>query len=212
MKLYGDHESGNCYKIRLLLGHLDRSYEWVDVDILARETRTPQFLEKNPNGRVPVVELDDGNHLAESNAILWYLARGTDFLPAPPFDQAKTLEWLFFEQYSHEPYIATSRFWIHYLDAREQYADKLAEKREPGYHALRVMERHLAGRPFFVGPRMTIADVALYAYTHVAGEGDFDLGGFPAVRSWLDRVAAVPGHVPMRRRSRSAAGGAKPAR
>jgi glutathione S-transferase len=200
MKVYGDHESGNCYKIRLLLGHLDRSYEWVDVDILARQTRTPEFLARNPNGRVPVLELDDGTFLAESNAILWHLARGTSFLPTRPFDQAKALEWLFFEQYSHEPYIATSRYLIHYLKAREQYRDKLEEKREPGYDALRVMDRHLEERPFFVGPSMTIADVALYAYTHVAGEGDFDLSGFPAVRAWLDRVASVPGHLAMRRR------------
>jgi glutathione S-transferase len=147
-----------------------------------------------------VLELDDGTHLAESNAILWYLARGTDFVPARPFDQAKTLEWLFFEQYSHEPYIATSRYWIYYLNAREQYKDKLAEKRDPGHAALGVMERHLSGNPFFVGPRMTIADIALYAYTHVAGEGDFDLQPYPAVRQWLDRVAAVPGHIAMRRR------------
>jgi glutathione S-transferase len=200
MKVYGDHESGNCYKIRLLLSHLDRSYEWVDVDILARETRTPEFLAKNPNGRVPVLELDDGSYLAESNAILWYLARGTDFVPNRPLDQAKTLEWMFFEQYSHEPYIATSRYWIHYLGAREQYRDKLDEKREPGYAALGVMERHLAANPFLVGPRMTLADIALYAYTHVADEGDFDLQRFPAVRQWLDRVAAVPGHIAMRRR------------
>jgi len=204
MKVYGDHESGNCYKIRLLLGHLDRSYEWVDVDVTARETRTPAFLEKNPNGRVPVLELDDGTCLAESNAILWYLARGTDFLPERPLDQALVLQWLFFEQYSHEPYIATSRYWIHYLGAREQYAAKLAEKREPGYAALGVMDRHLASRPFFVGPRLTLADIALYAYTHVAGEGDFDLAPYPAVRAWLTRVAAVPGHVPMRRRPRPA--------
>ena len=200
MKVYGDHESGNCYKIRLLLGHLERSYEWVDVDVLARETRTPEFLARNPNGRVPLLELDDGAFLAESNAILWYLARGTDFLPEHPFEQAKTLEWLCFEQYSHEPYIATSRYWIHYLNAREQYRDKLAEKRDPGYAALGVMEGHLGKRPFFVGARMTIADIALYAYTHVADEGDFDLSGFPAVRRWLARVAASPGHVAMRRR------------
>src|SRR5262245_53905295 len=200
MKVYGDHESGNCYKIRLLLNHLDRSYEWVDVDVLARETRTPEFLAKNPNGRVPVLELDDGNYLAESNAILWYLARGTDFVPTRPLDHAKTLEWLFFEQYSHEPYIATSRYWIHYLNARDQYTDKLAEKRDPGYAALGVMDRHLAASPFFVGPRMTIADIALYAYTHVAAEGDFDLQPYPAVRQWLERVAAVPGHIAMRRR------------
>jgi glutathione S-transferase len=200
MKVYGDHESGNCYKIRLLLSHLDRSYEWVDVDVVKRETRTPEFLAKNPNGRVPIVELDDGTVLAESNAILFHLARGSDFLPARPLDQTKALQWMFFEQYSHEPYIATSRYWIHYLNAREQYKDKLAEKRDPGYAALGVMERHLAAQAFFVGPRMTIADIALYAYTHVAGEGDFDLEPYPAIRGWLERVASVPGHIAMRRR------------
>jgi len=200
MKVYGDHESGNCYKLRLLLSHLDRSYEWVDVDVLKRETRTPEFLAKNPNGRVPVVELDDGKFLAESNAILFYLARGSDFLPARGWEQAQTLQWMFFEQYSHEPYIATSRYWIHYLNEREKYKDKLAEKRDPGYAALGVMERHLDAHPFFVGPRMTIADIALYAYTHVAGEGDFDLQPYPAVRDWIERVASVPGHIAMRRR------------
>src|SRR5262245_45480930 len=148
MKVYGDHESGNCYKIRLLLSHLDRSYEWVDVNVVERETRTPEFLARNPNGRVPVLELDDGKFLAESNAILWHLARGSDFLPTRAWDQAKTLEWLFFEQYSHEPYIATSRYWIHYLNGREQYKDKLAERKDPGYAALRVMENHLVEQPF----------------------------------------------------------------
>ena len=200
MKVYGDHESGNCYKIRLLLSHLDRSYEWVDVDVVARETRTPEFLAKNPNGRVPIVELDDGTVLAESNAILFHLARGSDFLPARPLDQTRALQWMFFEQYSHEPYIATSRYWIHYLNARDQYKDKLAEKRDPGHAALGVMERHLGEHPFFVGPRMTIADIALYAYTHVAGEGDFDLQPYPAIRGWLERVTSVPGHIAMRRR------------
>ena len=200
MKVYGDHESGNCYKIRLLLSHLDRSYEWVGVNVVARETRTPEFLAKNPNGRVPIVELDDGTVLAESNAILFHLARGSDFLPARPLDQTRALQWMFFEQYSHEPYIATSRYWIHYLNARDQYKEKLAEKRDPGYAALGVMERHLTDQAFFVGPRMTIADIALYAYTHVAGEGDFDLQPYPAIREWLERVASVPGHIGMRRR------------
>ena len=206
MKVYGDHESGNCYKLRLLLSHLDRSYEWVDVDVLTRQTRTPEFLAKNPNGRVPVLELDDGTFLAESNAILWYLASGSDFVPRGQLEQAKALQWMFFEQYSHEPYIATSRYWIYYLGEREKYRDQLAEKRDPGYAALGVMERHLAQRPFFVGPRMTIADIALYAYTHVADEGDFDLAGYPAVRHWLERVAAVPGHIAMRRTRRQTHG------
>jgi glutathione S-transferase len=197
MKVYGDHESGNCYKLRLLLSHLDRSYEWVDIDVRTGATRTPEFLAKNPNGRVPVLELDDGQCLAESNAILWYLARGTDYLPPRPWEQAKTLEWLFFEQYSHEPYIATSRYWIYYLNARQQYREKLAEKRDPGYAALGVMERHLAEKPFFVGPRMTIADIALYAYTHCAADGGFDLSAFPAVSAWLERVRAQPRHVPI---------------
>ena len=190
MKVYGDHESGNCYKIRLLLSHLDRSYEWVDVDVLTRETRTPQFLAKNPNGRVPVHRARR-RHLPRRVERDPVLSGARHRLPAGArVDQAKTLQWMFFEQYSHEPYIATSRYWIHYLNARDQYQDKLAEKRDPGYAALGVMERHLAAHPFFVGPRMTIADIALYGYTHVAGEGDFDLQPLPR-RARLARARGV---------------------
>ena len=198
MRVYGDSESGNCYKVRLTMAHVGRDYQWVPIDVVAGETRTPEFLAKNPNGRVPLLELDDGTFLAESNAILSYLAEDTSLLPAGGIDRAKVYEWLFFEQYSHEPFIATSRYWIHYLDGRDEYAAKLAEKREPGYAALGVMEQRLAAHDFLAADRFTIADIALYAYTHVADEGDFDLGAYPSLRSWLARVAAVPGHVPMR--------------
>ena len=201
MKLYGDSESGNCYKIKLLLAHLGRPYQWVDIDILAGESRSEDFLAKNPNGKIPVLELADGSHLAESNAILYYLSEGTAYLPEQPLNRARALQWLFFEQYSHEPFIATSRFWIHYLDARDEYAEKLAERREPGYRALRVMEQTLENHPFLVADRFTIADIALFAYTHVAPEGDFELEGFPAIRAWIERISALPGHLPMRQPS-----------
>jgi len=195
LRLYDYLSSGNGYKVRLLLCQLGRRFELVERDILKGETRTPEFLSINPNGRIPVLRLEDGRHLAESNAILFYLAEGTPFLPADRFERAEALQWLFFEQYSHEPYIAVARYWIHLLEKRQEWADRLREKHERGYQALSVMERHLERRRWFVGERYSIADIALYAYTHVAGEGDFDLAGYPALRTWLDRVAAEPGHV-----------------
>jgi glutathione S-transferase len=200
LRLYDYLPSGNGYKVRLLLSLLGVPFTLVEKDILAGETRTPEFLAINPNGRIPVLELDDGRRLAESNAILFYLADGTRFLPAERFARAETLQWMFFEQYSHEPYVAVARFWIHSLGKRAQWADRLVEKHERGHQALAVMERHLAGRRFFVGDRLGIADIALYAYTHVAPEGDFDLGPYPTVRRWLERVAAEPGWVPITRR------------
>jgi glutathione S-transferase len=201
MRLHDYLPSGNGYKVRLLLAQLGRPFELVECDILRGETRTPEFLARNPNGRIPVLELDDGRHLAESGAILCYLAEGTPFLPADRFARARVLQWMFFEQYSHEPYIAVARFWIHSLGQRAARADRLAEKWERGYQALDVMERHLAGRRFFVEERYSIADIALYAYTHVAGEGEFDLTRYPAVQAWLVRVAAQPGHVPITQRT-----------
>jgi glutathione S-transferase len=195
--LYDYLPSGNGYKVRLLLAQLGRPYRLVEKDILRGETRTPDFLAINPNGRIPVLALDDGRHLAESGAILFHLADGTPFLPDEPFERALVLQWMFFEQYSHEPYVAVARFWIHSLGKREEWADRLVEKHERGHQALAVMERHLASRPFFVAGRYTIADIALYAYTHVAPEGDFDLGPYPNLRAWLGRVAAQPRHVPI---------------
>jgi glutathione S-transferase len=200
LTLYDYLPSGNGYKVRLLLAQLRIPFTLVEKDILRGETRTPEFLAINPNGRIPVLELEDGRRVPESDAILFYLAEGTPFLPADRFARARVLSWMFFEQYSHEPYVAVARFWVHSLGKGEEWADQLAEKRERGYQALEVMERHLAGRRFFVAERYTIADIALYAYTHVAHEGGFDLAPYPAVRGWLARVAAEPGHVPITQR------------
>jgi glutathione S-transferase len=195
---YGDRESGNCYKVYLVLHLLGLPHRWVTIDVLKRESRMPEFLARNPNGRVPLLEIEPGMHLAESNAIIAYLAHGTPLWPTDRLLQALVLQWMCFEQYEHEPNIATSRFYLHFLKQPEKYAPQLAAKHPAGLAALGVMERHLAHRPYFVGERFTVADVALYAYTHVADEGGFDLGEFPAIRSWLARVADRPGFAPMR--------------
>jgi glutathione S-transferase len=197
LTLYDFLPSGNGYKARLLLAQLGRRFRLVELDILNGATRTPEFLAKNPDGRIPLLELEDGRLLAQSNAIIFHLAEGTPFLPADPWERALALQWLFFEQYSHEPNVATVRFWVHELGrgSDKAWAERIAEKREKGYAALDAMERHLAGRRFFVGERYSIADIALYAYTHVAPEGGFDLARYPAIRAWLDRVADQPGHV-----------------
>ncbi len=197
LRLYDNHTSGNGYKPRLLLAHLGRAFERIEVDIEKGASRTPDFLEKNPNGRIPVLELEDGTCLAESNAILFYLAEGSRFLPSDRLARAQTLQWMFFEQYSHEPYIAVVRHWFHLGALTDLQRAQLPAKQEGGHAALAVMEGHLGRRDWFGGEGMTVADIALYAYTHVAGEGGFDLGAYPAVRAWLDRVAAKPGHVPM---------------
>lgn len=197
LRLHDDLDSGNCYKVRLLLTKLGIAFERVDYDIDRGETRTPEFLRKNLNGRVPVLEFEDGRFLAESNAIIVYFAEGTPFLPADRFERALVLQWLFFEQYSHEPNIATLRYWIKHNLLNPERRAMVEAKRRDGYAALAVMERHLDGRDYFVGKRMSIADIALYAYTHVAEEGEFDLGRFPTVRRWLARIAAEPGHIPI---------------
>jgi glutathione S-transferase len=194
LRLHDFWESGNCYKVRLVLAQVAVPYERVPVDILRGETRTPEFLAKNPNGRVPLLEWPDGRRLAESNAILFHLAEGTPLLPADPFARAQVLQWMFFEQYSHEPYIAVVRFW-HFAGLVERNRAALPEKMERGYAALGVLEQHLAHRPYLVGDRYSIADVALYAYTHVAHEGGFELARVPAVQAWLHRVRAEPRHV-----------------
>ncbi len=196
-KVYGDYRSGNCYKVKLMLNLLGQSYEWVPVDILKGETRTPEFLEKNPNGKIPVLELDDGSCLWESNAILNFLAEGTEFLPTEPRLRTQVLQWQFFEQYSHEPYVAVARFIMLYLGLPEERRAEFEEKRKGSYKALDVMERQLLRTPYLVGDRYSIADVALYAYTHVAHEGGIDLQGYPAIRAWVDRVASHPRHVTM---------------
>ncbi len=193
MKLYDYFESGNCYKVRLLLAQLGIAYERVELDILKGASRTPEFLAINPNGRIPVLELDDGTRLAESNAILCYLAEGTPLLAGDRLARARTLQWLFFEQYSHEPFIATVRFWYFSGQAAEKKRE-IEERRPRGDEALGVMETHLAANDFFVG-NYGIADIALYAYTHVAHEGGYELSDYPAVCAWLGRVQAQPRHV-----------------
>ena len=199
LRLHDNLSSGNGYKARLLLAQLGIAYERIEYDIDRGETRTPDFLERvNANGRVPVLETEEGEFLSESNAILHYLAEGTPFLPEDPLERARVLQWMFFEQYSHEPNIATPRFWAtHGVEMTEERRISLRQKRESGHAALGVMEGHLAKEDFFVGGRYTIADVALYAYTHVAHEGGFDLEAYPAVRAWIQRVASQPGHVPI---------------
>lgn len=194
LRLYDFWESGNCYKVRLLLTLLDIPFERIPVDILTGETRTPEFLAKNPNHRVPLLEWPDGRCLAESNAILWHLAEDSVFLPDDRWERALILQWMFFEQYSHEPYIAVVRFW-HFSGQLDQHQQDLQGKMDRGYHALNVMEHHLKSQPFFVGERYTIADIALYAYTHVAEEGQFDLSSYPAVQAWLSRVHEHPRHI-----------------
>lgn len=195
MVLYNSQVSGNCYKVRLLLAQLGLSYERRELDVVDRSNRPEVIGDKNPALRVPVLELDDGRHLAESNAILCFLAERTRYLPDDVFERAKVLQWLFFEQYDHEPNIAVARFWVGILGQQERFAGELVAKREGGYRALDAMERRLAGAPFLVDDRYTIADISLYGYTHVADEGGFELDRYPGIRAWLDRVAAQPGHV-----------------
>lgn len=195
--LYGMRASGNCYKLQLLLDQLGREYRWVDVDSAGGATRTPEFLAKNPNGKVPLLELEDGRRLAESDAILCYLAEGTPFWPEDAWLRAQTLQWLFFEQYSHEPCIAVARFIRGWLSAGHPRQTEVPALIERGKAVLAVMEQHLAGREWFVGERYGLADIALFAYTHCAGDGGFDLSPYPNILAWLDRVRAQPGHSPM---------------
>jgi glutathione S-transferase len=196
--LHQMQDSGNCYKLRLLMAQLAIPFRIVDVDVLNGETRTAEFLAKNPNGRVPLLELDDGSFLPESNAAMCYVAEGTSYLPNTRLERARVLQWLFFEQYSHEPYIAVARYWWSVKPGgRKEKQDRCSEWHERGYQAIAVMDRHLTSGPFFVGGRYSIADIALYAYTHMAAEGGFDITGYGNVRAWLARVAAQKGHVPL---------------
>ena len=196
-KVYGDVYSGNCYKVKLLLHQLAKPYQWIDIDILKQESRTSEFLTKNPNGKIPVLEYAEGKYLFESNAIMYFLSNGTDFLPVDTLECAQVLQWLFFEQYSHEPNIATSRYLIRYLNGADKYKEILAEKRLRGYAALDVMEQHLTKHPFFVGNKYSIADIGLYAYTHVADEGGFDLSKYSAIPAWLERVKSQANYIEM---------------
>jgi glutathione S-transferase len=193
--LYDYLDSGNGYKVRLLLTQLGIAYRYVELDIMRGETRTPEYLAKNPDGRIPLLELEDGRFLAQSDAILWYLADGTELLPTDRLARALVLQWMFFEQYSHEPYVATPRFIMRHFAADSPRRAELPQRQARGRDALAVMERHLADHSYFVAERYTIADIALYGYTHVAEDGGLELKPFPHVREWLARVAGQPRYV-----------------
>lgn len=195
--VYGFSPSGNCHKVRLLLEQLGREFDWVETNSALGETRTPGFLARNPNGRVPIIELEDGRVLPESNAILCWLAEGTAYLPDEPWQKAQALGWLFFEQYSHEPYIAVARFICGWTPLDSPRRADLPKLRERGHAALAVMERHLSSQLWFTGTEYGIADIALHAYSRVAGHGGIVLDAYPALRGWLARVEATPGFLPM---------------
>jgi glutathione S-transferase len=195
MLLYDSPGSGNCYKVRLILAYRALEYERRTMDVADRSDRPSVLGGLNPALRVPTLVLDDGRPLAESGAILWYFGEGTELVPDDPYERAQVLQWMFFEQYDHEPSIAVVRFWVVFSGRPEAFADRLEERMAAGYRALDSMERHLDSREFLVGTSPTLADIALYAYTHVAPEGGFDLSGYPAIDAWLERVAAMPRHV-----------------
>jgi len=197
MLLYENPVSGNCYKVRLLLARLGLPYERRTLDVVDRSDRPEVLGGLNPSLRVPTLVLDDGRSLGESGAILWFLGDGTRFVPDDPYERAQVLQWMFFEQYDHEPNIAVARFWLAYSGRPEEARDKLEGWHEGGNRALAAMELHLDRRDWFVGQTLTLADIALYAYTHAADEGGFDLERYPRVRAWLERVAAEPRHVPI---------------
>ena len=197
LRIYGDSRSGNCYKLKLLCAELGMDFDWQEVDILAGDTHTPEFLAMNANGKIPLLVLPDGRCLAESNAILCFLADGSEFFRGDAFAQAEVLQWLFFEQYSHEPYIATSRFIIQYLGSPPDRQAELEQKKQGGYKALGVLEQQLEKSDYLTGNELSIADVALFAYTHVAAEGDFDLGNFPAIGAWIERIRMRPNFLAM---------------
>ena len=195
MLLYNSAVSGNCYKVRLLLAHLGLPYETEEVSVVDRSGRAERLGSLNPALRVPTLVLDDGRPLAESNAILWYFGDGTQYVPDDAYERAQVLQWMFFEQYSHEPYIAVARFWKAYSGVPERFERQRERLLTGGYAALNAMEKHLEGRSFLVADGYSVADISHYAYTHVAHEGEFDLEPYPAVRAWLGRVAEQPGHV-----------------
>lgn len=197
LKLFGDSRSGNCYKVALLLKLTETPFEWIETDIMQGETRSQDFLSLNPNGKVPLLQWPDGRCLSESNAILLYMSRNSPYFPKDPWQQALVWQWLFFEQYSHEPYIAVVRFIVSVAKREAEEAGRLVALRQKGYGALAVMEKTLQDTPYFAGDDFSIADIALYAYTHTASEGGFDLRGYPEVLSWLERVFTRPGHLTM---------------
>ena len=190
LKVYGMSLSGNCYKLKLLLTQLNKPFDWIEIDIMKGETHTPEFLARNPAGQVPTLEIEPGCYLTESNAILYYLAEGTPLFPVNHLERARIMEWMFFEQYSHEPYIAVARFICKFLSADHPRRGMLDNLRHRGYKTLQIMETHLQKNIFFVGNCYSIADIALYAYTHVAGDGGFDLNRFPAIQRWMKRFEA----------------------
>ncbi len=197
MIIYGDVQSGNCYKVLLTAALLRLDYEWIPVDILGGETHTGEFLARNPNGKIPLLELDDGRCLSESNAILGYLVAGTPLWREDRFAQAKVMQWMFFEQYSHEPYIAVARFIARYLGLPEARRAEYEAKQAGGHRALGVMEQQLQISDYLVDDRLSVADIALYGYTHVAGEGGFDLSGYPAIQAWIGRIQTQQNYLPM---------------
>jgi glutathione S-transferase len=195
--LYDSPVSGNCYKVRLLLAHLGIPYERHTMDVVDRSNRPEVLGGLNPSLRVPTLVLEDGRSLGESGAILWYFGEGTRFVPVDPYERAQVLQWMFFEQYDLEPAIAVVRFWVAYSSRSEEFADRLPERMEAGRRVLAALEQHFDSRSYAVGDSLSLADIALYGYTHVAPEGGFELEPYPAVRAWLQRVAAEPGHVPI---------------
>ena len=194
-KLYDFLPSGNGYKVRLLLTQLQIPFKRIELNILKGETRTPEFLAKNPNGKIPLLEIAPDTYISESNGILYYLSQGTEYFPQDKYQQAQIMQWLFFEQYSHEPNIATPRFWITELKQADKYQKEIEQKRKLGYTALNIMEQHLKECEFLVANKYTIADIALYAYTHVAEEGGFDLSDFSAINSWFSRIESQPKYI-----------------
>lgn len=197
MKIYADIQSGNCYKVKLLTSLLDIEHDWINIDIIANETLSTSFLKKNPNGKTPLLELEDGRFISESNAILNYLASGSSLLPSDRFENAKIQQWQFFEQYSHEPFIAVARFIALYLGLPDNRKADYESKQEGGHKALNVMEKQLQLTPYLVGNKLTTADISLYGYTHVAHEGGFELIQYPAIQRWLKRIQANPKYVAM---------------
>ncbi|GAB7128550.1 glutathione S-transferase family protein [Silvimonas sp. JCM 19000] len=195
--VHGLAMSGNCYKVKLALSQLDKPFQWNEVDMKNGAHRTPAFLAMNPNGKVPVLQIGASTYLPESNAILYYLAQGSSLFPEDRWEQAQVMQWLFFEQYSHEPQLAVARFIVYFADRPAAREDELQSCIAGSHKVLAVMEQHLQDKRFFVGDKYSIADIALYAYTHRAHEGLVDLSAYPAINAWIDRVAAQPGHVPM---------------
>jgi len=203
--LYSMQRSGNSYKVRLALAQLGYPYRLVEIDILKGDSHTPEFLAKNPSGQVPLLEAAPGRYIAESNAILWHLASRSPLRPEDRFDRAEALQWMFFEQHSIEPNIGAAYFWLTLVKGgRELQQHALEDWMEEGYRSLGVMEKHLRRHRYFVADRYTVADIALYAYAHLANQCDYDLSSFPAIRAWLERVAAEPGHVTMLERPEQA--------